>query len=88
MQIVLSGDNLHETSKPIFFSEKKKKKKKNIVNLSTAELTQRVVKVKQTSKTQVRLPKTFCSIITKKSYCILNVSYQRNVSFPKAYLLL
>ena len=41
MQIVSTGDNLHEISKPIF----SKKNKKNIVKLSSAELAQRVVKV-------------------------------------------
>ena len=34
------GDNLYEMSKTIFF-----KNKKNIINLSSAELAQRVVKV-------------------------------------------
>ena len=29
MQIVSSGDNLHEWSKPIFWRKKKKKKKKD-----------------------------------------------------------
>ena len=33
----------------ILFSGKKKKKKKNIINLSSAELAQRVVKVNDTS---------------------------------------
>ena len=37
----LSGFNLHEISKPIFWENKK-----NIINLSTSEFTQRVVKVK------------------------------------------
>ena len=42
MQIVSSGDNLHEMTKPIFW---KNKEKKNIINLSAAEFAQRVVKV-------------------------------------------
>ena len=42
MQIVSSGDNLHDMSKPI-----SGKNKKNIVNLSSAELAQKVVKVNQ-----------------------------------------
>ena len=40
------GDNLHEMTKPIFFEKKakkkKKKKKKNTMNLSSAELAQRL----------------------------------------------
>ena len=40
MQIVL-GDNLHEMSNPVFWENKK-----NIINLSSAENAQRVVKVK------------------------------------------
>ena len=43
MHIVSLGDNLHEMSKPSFL--KKKKKKKNVINLSSSELAQRVVKV-------------------------------------------
>ena len=43
MQIVSSGDNLHEMSEPIFWE---KKIRKNIINLSSAELAQCVVKVK------------------------------------------
>ena len=42
MQIVSSGDNLHEISKPIFW-----KKSENIIDLSSAELALRVVKVKK-----------------------------------------
>ena len=42
MQIISLGDNLHESSKPIFWQ---KWEKKNI-NLSSAELAQKVVKVK------------------------------------------
>ena len=41
MQIVSYGDNLHEMSNPIFW-----KKIRNIINLSSAENGQRVVKVK------------------------------------------
>ena len=41
MQIVSTGDNLHEMSNPVFLE-----KKKNIINLSSAELAKRVVKVK------------------------------------------
>ena len=43
MHIVSLGDNLHEMSKPFFL--KKKKRKKNVINLSSSELAQRVVKV-------------------------------------------
>ena len=42
MQIVSLGDNLHEISDPVFWEHKK-----NITNLSSAEFSQRVVKVKQ-----------------------------------------
>ena len=42
MQIVSTGDNLHEMSNAVFWG----KNKKNITNLSFAELGQRVVKVK------------------------------------------
>ena len=38
------GDNLHETSEPIFWGKKKKKRK--IINLSSAELEKLVVKAK------------------------------------------
>ena len=38
---LINGDNLHETSNPVF-----RRNKKNIFNLSSAELAQRVVKVK------------------------------------------
>ena len=41
MQIVSSGDNLHEMSDPVFWENKK-----NIINLPSAENAQRVVKVK------------------------------------------
>ena len=41
MQIVSSGDNLHEISNLICWE----KNKKNITNLSSAEFTQRVVMV-------------------------------------------
>ena len=40
MQIVSIGDNLHEISNPVFWENKK-----NIINLSSAELAQKVVKV-------------------------------------------
>ena len=42
MHIVSNGDNLHEMSNPIFWG----KKYENITNLSSAELAQKVVKVK------------------------------------------
>ena len=35
--LTYQGDNLHEISKPVFWE---KKKKKNIINLSSAEITQ------------------------------------------------
>ena len=41
MQMVSNGDYLHEKSNPVF-GEKKKKK---VINLSSDELAQRVVKV-------------------------------------------
>ena len=41
MQIVSSGDRLHEISKPFFFFEKKNKK--NIIKLSSAECAYRMV---------------------------------------------
>ena len=41
MQIVSNGENLHEMSKPVFWENKE-----NIINLSPAELAQRVIKVK------------------------------------------
>ena len=41
MQIVSNGDNLHEMSNPVSGINMK-----NIINLSSAELAQRVVKVK------------------------------------------
>ena len=43
MQIVSYRDNLHEMSKPIFWENKKN------INLSSAELAQRVVEVKMFS---------------------------------------
>ena len=46
MQIVSSGDNLHEMSKPIFG----KNRKKNIINFSSAKIAQRVFKVRLTSR--------------------------------------
>ena len=42
MQIVSSGDNLHEMSNPVFW---KKNNMKTIINLWSAEFAQRVVKV-------------------------------------------
>ena len=42
MQIISLGDNLHELSMPIFSG---KNNKNNIINLSSAELAQGVVKV-------------------------------------------
>ena len=41
MQIVSIGDNLHDISKPVFWE----KKIRNIINVSSAKLAQRVVKV-------------------------------------------
>ena len=41
MQIVSFGDNLHEMSNPIFLESRE-----NIINLPSAELAQKVVKVK------------------------------------------
>ena len=41
MQIVSDGANLHETPIPVFWENKK-----NIIDLSSAELTKRVVMVK------------------------------------------
>ena len=41
MQIVSTGDKLHEMSNPVF-----RKNEKNIINVSSAEITQRVAKVK------------------------------------------
>ena len=46
MQIVSTGDNLHERSNHVFWG-KKKKKRKNITNLSSAELAQNVVNIKE-----------------------------------------
>ena len=40
MQNVSNGDNLHELSNPVYGENKK-----NIINLSAAELAQKVVKV-------------------------------------------
>ena len=48
MQIV-SGDNLHEMSDPVFW----KKIRKNIINLSSAELAQRVLNVERDLKYQI-----------------------------------
>ena len=41
MQIVSDGGNLHEMPNPVFWENKK-----NAINLSSAEIAQRVVKVK------------------------------------------
>ena len=46
MQIVSSGNNLHEMSKPVFWE----KFKKNTINLSSTELAHRVIKVKKKKK--------------------------------------
>ena len=43
MQIIYNGDSLHEMSKPIFLE----KIRKNIINLSSAELAHKLVKVKK-----------------------------------------
>ena len=43
MQIVSTGDNLHEMSNPV-----SKKTKKNIANMLSAAFAQKVVKVKTT----------------------------------------
>ena len=45
MQIVSIGDNLHDIPVPIFWD----KSEKNITNFLSAELAQRVVKVKEQS---------------------------------------
>ena len=45
MQIISSGDNLHEMPKPV-----SEKNKKNIINVLAAELVQRVVMLKVPSK--------------------------------------
>ena len=49
MQIVSSGDSLHEMSKPILLEKKQNKKKttknKTSINLSSAEFAKRLVKV-------------------------------------------
>ena len=63
MQIVSNGDNLHEMLNPVFWE----KNKKNIINLSFAELTKRVVKVI-----------FFCFIIIKFLYLL--VVLQRFIS--------
>ena len=42
MQIVSSGDNLHEMLNPVFWE----KKEKNIINLPSAENAQKMVQVK------------------------------------------
>ena len=44
MHIVSYGDNFNEMSNPVFWE--KFKKKKNVINLSSAGLAKRVVKVK------------------------------------------
>ena len=43
MQIIYNGDSLHEMSKPVFLE----KIRKNIINLSSAELAHKLVKVKK-----------------------------------------
>ena len=47
MQIVSTRDNLYEMSKPIW------KKKNNIINVSSAELTYRVIKVKTITNNKI-----------------------------------
>ena len=42
MQIVSNGDNLHEMSNPVLWG----KNKNNVINFSSAELAQRVIRVK------------------------------------------
>ena len=49
MQIVSIGDNLHEMSNPV-----SGKKYENVINLSSAELAQRVVKVKPNALGQTK----------------------------------
>ena len=44
MQIVSSGDSLHEMSNPVFW---KKKNKKNSIKFLSAEIAQRVVMIKK-----------------------------------------
>ena len=64
MQIVSLGDNLHEMTKPILWENKK-----NIINLSSAESTQRVVKIKITimtnNKAVIKVRSTYRFIILK-----------------------
>ena len=62
MQFVSDGDNVHDVSNPV--SEKKKKHKKNIVNLSSAELAERVVTVNNII-TKTRLFKYIENFISK-----------------------
>ena len=45
MQIISIGDNLHEMSNPIL----REQNKKNVINLSSAELAQQVLKVNYTA---------------------------------------
>ena len=44
---MISGDNLHEMSKPIFLGEKIRKKKQKTKNLISDEFAQREVKVNE-----------------------------------------
>ena len=67
MQILSNGDNLHEISNP-FFSKKKKKKKKKNNNLSSAELAQRVVKVKTIIESRHEKKRIFGVIKIVKSH--------------------
>ena len=78
MQIVSSGDNLHETPKPIFWKNKKN------VNLSSDELAQRVLKVKfaSTKNGKFRLDKQIWRNISE-----LILTFTESAVRPCAYEL-
>ena len=57
MQIVSIGDNLHEMSNPVFWKNKKK-----FINMLSAELAQKVVKVKMHLKITIALVEPVHSI--------------------------
>ena len=59
MQILSNGDNLHEISNPVFCENKK-----NIIRLSSAELTHRVV------KTGLRFPQNSYNIFLQASIVV------------------
>ena len=58
----LSGDNLHEMSKPIFLE----KKKKNLIQLSSAEFVQRVMNVNDIAFKQLS---SFSTVISENLIC-------------------